>query len=134
MNEEEVNVVDEEEAEQEQENELTDDQSEQNENERTEESEDSEPETEDTNNEINETETNPSVDDFEFEYDRNETVLLLNEFEESSELIQPILDVTFTNIFPYLLPLFILFTVFIFSDQIIALIQNAIGSNGRRRR
>lgn len=124
MNEEEVNVVDEEEAEQEQENELTDDQSEQNENERT----------EDTNNEINETETNPSVDDFEFEYDRNETVLLLNEFEESSELIQPILDVTFTNIFPYLLPLFILFTVFIFSDQIIALIQNAIGSNGRRRR
>lgn len=125
MNEEEVNV-------QEQENELTDDQSEQNENERTEESEESETVTEETNNEINDIETIPSIDDFD--YERNESILLLNEFEESSELIQPILDVTFTTIFPYLLPLFILFTVFIFSDQIIALIQNAIGSNGRRRR
>lgn len=123
MNEEVNEVVDEAEAEQEQEEQT---------NEETSENEPTDPE-QTTEGEINEIETVPSIDDFD--YERNESILLLNEYEESSELIQPILEVTFTDIFPYLVPLFFLFTVFLFSDQIIALIQNAIGANdGRRRR
>lgn len=87
--------------------------------------------TETINDETQDIEDNPFFD-LEVE---NETVLLLDNGEEGTELIQSILDVTFTDIFPYLVPLFFLFTVFLFSDQIIALIQNAIGANdGRRRR
>lgn len=63
-----------------------------------------------------------------------DTVLLTDMGEDSTELIQMILDVIFTDIFAYIVPVFFLFAVFLFSDQIIALIYNAIASQGRRRR
>lgn len=72
---------------------------------------------------------------FEFfnPFEEQEKVLLIDRGESGSELIKMITDVTFTDIFPYLIPVFFLFVVFLFSDTIIDLIYKAIGV-GRRRR
>lgn len=73
---------------------------------------------------------------FEFinPFEDGEKVLLIDRGESGTQLVNMITNVTFTEIFPYLIPVIFLFMLFLFSDQIIALIYKAVGANGSRRR